>query len=729
MDNTLRKVHPETMSAHLFPLKVFLVTLDFVIMLLTFGWIPALKKALAPKPLRTVAVTSPSHRRHAKHADKLVVTSDPSVTTIYDLLKRSFSKFPTSNAMGTRQFLGQLNPKVKKFGEVNWKTYAEIDVASHKFGAALRGVGLVPAPAKASLEKLKTPCALAIFENTCAEWMIASMGAFSQGIITTTIYATLGMDAVVEAINEGIIRGIVCNFTHVDALAKRIGEMPTLKTIVYTSDLMAPDYEFTSPKVEGVEIISFEDFTARGDVKAYPPTPPTPASTAVVMYTSGSTGKPKGVILTHSNIVAASAALQEDLDLHEGAEQYLSYLPLAHIMEFVAEYSVLSKGAKVCYADPKTLTTTGASPIGALEQYSPTIMVGVPKIWDIIKKGIEAKVAQSPTIAKFLVETAFEARTFAMKMGWDTPLFKALVFKKFSTVIGGNMKYGLSGGGPLNKEVQAFTRTCFGMPLVQGYGLTETCACATIQALDDSRPGIAGQIAGANEIKLESCPDIHDSASQPYLDTDRVDSKGNPIFGRGEVLIRGNTISLGYYCMPEKTKEEFDADGWFHTGDIGQFAEDGSLQIVDRKKNLIKLKGGEYIAVENMEMVYGNSKFVDAATGGIMCYGDGDMDRPIALMQLNIASVRKWIAKTEYNGDVPEAIKSKELNKAVLDDLNKEGQDQGLSRLEKLVAVEFVDEAWTPENGCLTAANKMNRKIVIQKFSKLFEGAKKKAIF
>jgi len=717
------------MSLYLFPLKVFLVTLDFVIMVLTFGWIPALKKALAPKALRTVAVSSESHRRDANHADELLATVDPSVKTVYDLVKNSFSKYPNSVAMGTRQFLGQLNPKVKKFGEVNWKTYAEIDVASHKFGAALRDVGLVPAPAKASLEKLKTPCALAIFENTCAEWMIAAMGAFSQGIITTTIYSTLGMDAVVEAVNEGIIRGIVCNFSHVEVLAKRIGEMPTLKTIVYTSDMMSPDYKFVLPEAEGVEIISFEDFTARGDVKAYPPTPPTPASTAVVMYTSGSTGKPKGVILTHTNVVAAVAAVSELLHVNEGTEQYLAYLPLAHIMEFTAEFSVLGKGAKVCYADPKTLSTTGASPIGALEQYAPTIMVGVPKIWDIIKKGVEAKVAQSPPIAKFLVETAFEARTFAHKMGWDTPLFKALVFKKFSKVVGGNLRFGVSGGGPLNKEVQFFTRTCFGIPLVQGYGLTETCASGTIQALDDFRPGIAGKIGGANEIKLESCPDIHDSAGQSYLDTDRVDSKGNPILGRGEVLIRGNTISLGYYCMPEKTKEEFDSDGWFHTGDIGQFADDGSLQIVDRKKNLIKLKGGEYIAVENMEMVYGNSKFVDAATGGIMCYGDGDMDRPIALMQLGIPSVKKWVAQTMFDGDVPEAIKSKELNKAVLDDLNKEGQSAGLSRLEKLVAVAFVDEPWTPENNCLTAANKMNRKMVVQKFSELFEETKKKGIF
>jgi len=107
-------------------------------------------------------------------------------------------------------------------------------------------------------------------------------------------------------------------------------------------------------------------------------------------------------------------------------------------------------------------------------------MVGVPKIWDVIKKGIEAKVAASSPVAKFLVQTAFQARTFAINNGYDTPLFKALVFKKFSKVVGGKLRLALSGGGPLNSEVQVFVRTCFGCPFIQGYGLTETCAALTI---------------------------------------------------------------------------------------------------------------------------------------------------------------------------------------------------------------------------------------------------------
>lgn len=181
--------------------------------------------------------------------------------------------------------------------------------------------------------------------------------------------------------------------------------------------------------------------------------------------------------------------------------------------------------------------------------------------------------------------------------------------------------------------------------------------------------------------------------------------------------------------MPSETKEAFEPDGWFHTGDIGQFASDGSLQIVDRKKNLVKLKSGEYIAMERMEMTYGNSSFVDAIAGGICCYGDGDMDRPIALMQLNEVTVAKWAKDNGLTGDIESIKKSKELYDAIMADMNAQHKKSDLSHLEKLVAVSIVDEPWTPENGCLTAANKLQRRAVVETFKNQFEEVRKKGIF
>jgi len=291
------------------------------------------------------------------------------------------------------------------------------------------------------------------------------------------------------------------------------------------------------------------------------------------------------------------------------------------------------------------------------------------------------------------------------------------------------MRMALSGGGPLNEEVQDFTRTCFGVTIVQGYGLTETTAGLSLQAPEDLRSGVVGVPIAAVEVKLESTPDILDRAGSPYLVEDKIDSEGNPVFGRGEILVKGNTVAVGYYMMEDKTKEEFSEDGWFHTGDIGQFLSDGSLRIVDRKKNLIKLKGGEYIAVENMEMVYGNSNFVDAINGGICCYGDGDMDRPVAFMQLNEDYTMKWAAANGVSGNFEELKKSKVVIDAIMKDLQTEGKKGKLTNLEKLVAVSFMHTPWTPENGCLTAANKLQRKAVIQMFEKEFNETKPKGIF
>lgn len=723
------------MSLALFPLKVLLIAIDLLITIVTFKWIKPVLSFFEGTPLRSVPVDgkTQSYRVDPEYRDNLI-TSIPGTdcTTLYEVVQRSFTKFASEPCMKTREFKGMksIKPPVKEFSVTNdVLTYEEVGVQVHKFGAALRKAGLTPAADVATLDAMTTPCSLAIFENTCKEWLIGAMGAFSQSLVVTTIYATLGNDAVVSAVQDGAISAILCNKKDVKKVISRSSDMKTLKTIIYTNDCVAKNDEIDFGTIpSGVKVISFEEFVESGDVKAFPPTPPKPSSMAVLMYTSGSTGKPKGVVITHSQVTSCAAGLIEAAKICK-TDVHLGYLPLAHIMELLAEITLIAVGATICYADPKTLTAKGSYPLGALEQFSPSLMIAVPKIWDVIKKGIEAKVAASPPIAKFLVETAFQWRTFAINHGFDTPLFKALVFKKFSKVVGGNLRLGMSGGGPLNSEVQVFIRTCFGIPFGQGYGLTETNAGLTMQDTSDLRPGVTGRPIPCVEVKVISVSEINDKNGNPYLSTDTRDVDGNIIFGRGEVLAKGPSISLGYYMMPDKTKEVYDEDGFFHTGDIGQFAEDGSLKIVDRVKNLVKLKGGEYIAIENMEMTYGNSKFVDAINGGICCYGDGDMDRPIALLQLSEPNAMAWAKENNVTGDFAAVKESKELYNAVLDDMKNEHAKAGLSHLEKLVAICFLTDPWTPDNGCLTAANKLQRRSVVEMFSKEFEATKAKGIF
>jgi long-chain acyl-CoA synthetase len=441
------------------------------ITIITFGWIGAIKKLLDPPPLHSVPVADDeSHRVKAGFKNNLAKTPRLGCGTLYDLVRVSFKDNGSHDCMTSREFLGWKVPgKVKEFGEKKTLSFADVGVLAHKFGAALRAAKVMQAPDTTTIDKVKETNRIAIFENTCPQWMIAAIGAFSQSITVTTVYATLGMDAVVEAIQDNLISVLVCNAKDVGKVASKRSSMPTLTHIVYTNDLVAPGDKINHPTVPGLTIVSFDDFVASGNTTAYPPIPPKADTTAVVMYTSGSTGKPKGVIINHSQIVACGAAVEVAIQVQPGVDVYLGYLPLAHIMELMAEFALLAVGCSICYADPKSLSSTGAYPTGALEAYSPTMMVAVPKIWDTIKKGIQAKVAQTSPVKQFLVKTAFEWRKFALHHGFDTPLFKALVFKKFRAAVGGNLRFGLSGGGPLNEEVQEFIRCAFGIQIVQGY--------------------------------------------------------------------------------------------------------------------------------------------------------------------------------------------------------------------------------------------------------------------
>ena len=266
------------------------------ITLLTFGWIGALQKFFTSEPKRTVPVAEDeSHRVDPRFKGKLAETPREGVSTLYDLAADAFTRYGERKCMGTREFLGWKVPgKVKQFGDVTWRSFSEMGVEAHKFGAALRAAGVKPAPDTTTLDRVKESSRIAIFENTCADWMIAAMGAFTQSAAVVTVYATLGIESVMEAVQDNNIAVIVANKKDVKKLVENIGKMKTLKYIVYTNDLVGPDDKVEIPSSNAVTVQSIEEFIASGDADKYPPTPPKPDTPAVIMYTSGSTGKPKG---------------------------------------------------------------------------------------------------------------------------------------------------------------------------------------------------------------------------------------------------------------------------------------------------------------------------------------------------------------------------------------------------------------------------------------------------
>jgi long-chain acyl-CoA synthetase len=584
------------------------------------------------------------------------------------------------------------------------------------------------------------------------------MGAFTQSIAVATSYATLGISSVAQSVNETNAKVLVCNHKDVDKVTSYCQDKcPSLEAVIYTENNAIV---LTKPKPEGrLKVFSMQDVMDLGkanSAKGFHP--PEPNSVAVIMYTSGSTGKPKGVVIEHRSLVASMAAIGtkfNELGLREGEETYLAYLPAAHILELVAELTMFSLGSAVGFADPKTISSKGACrerpdgslnltptyphPPGAIQEFQPTVMAAVPKIWDILKKGVEDVVGKGSPVTKFLFQVAYSGRYWAVCQGRESPLFKAVVFKKLSDMLGGRLKCGLSGGGPISADVQDFIRTAFCMPLLQGYALTETCCAGSVQMKDDVRNGVVGPPLGSVEIKLGQCPEVMDRSKKPYLPSDTM-HYGMPCAGRGEVLIRGPSVSAGYFKQPDKTAEVFDKDGWFHSGDVGLMTTDGAIMIVDRVKNLVKLKGGEYIALEAMEKEYGTSAYVNGVTGGIMCYGDGDIDRPVALVQANTVELEKW---AKANGvqykDVGELCKSKEAVKLVLDSLVAIGKASSLGSNEILCAIALIPgtgpadgtpdatSPWTPENGGLTASNKLNRNPIRDTYISVLEPLRKQA--
>jgi long-chain acyl-CoA synthetase len=432
----------------------------------------------------------------------------------------------------------------------------------------------------------------------------------------------------------------------------------------------------------------------------------------------------------------------------------LGYLPLAHIFELTSEALILYCGGSIGYADPRTLSSKGACrvrpdgtvnkepgypyPPGAIQEFRPHCVIAVPKIWDLFKKAVEDGVGgpgAKAAVSRYVLQVAYSAKVFALKGRRSSPLLNAIAFKKIQTMFGGNLQLCISGGGPIAPETMTFCRVAFCTTL-QGYALTETNACATAQSPKDQRCGVAGTPNRQTEIKLVRVEDVKDRNGKEYAPHDTVHADGTACLGRGEVCIRGGSVSSGYLFQQKKTAEVFMEDGWFRSGDVGVWLPDGSLKIVDRVKNLVKLLGGEYIALEFMETNYGTCPYVNGLGGGILCYGDGTLDRAVALVQVTPAKIRKALAHLDLPDDDEELCEMEEAEQVVLKGLLAAAGDK-VGANEKLAGVKLISGAgsmkelepnspWTPDNGGLTASNKLNRQVIQRVLEDVIESVKPK---
>jgi len=422
------------------------------------------------------------------------------------------------------------------------------------------------------------------------------------------------------------------------------------------------------------------------------------------MYTSGTTDLPKGVIMTHANMIAAVSGAANAVQLGEG-DVFCAYLPLAHVLELIIENFCTFWGIKVGYASPRTLSdATVRNCKGDLRELAPTLMGGVPAVWERIRKGAYTKIESGSPLLRNVFSAAFAYKARLLRLGHQTPLLDKFIFKKLRDQTGGRVRIMLSGGAPISRETHEFLRVCFGCPVIQGYGLTESCGLATLLDMDDYHYERVGAPVRSMEIKLVDVPDMK------YLSTDKP-------FPRGELWLRGGHVAMGYYKNEKKTAEDFDSEGWFHTGDVAQVNVDGTLSIIDRKKNLVKLSHGEYIALEKLEAKYKGSKYVE----NICVYADSNRDYPVALVVPVRAALLDWASSKGLGSDFEKVCASAEAKKMVLDSMKDIGRREGLKSYESVMKVDLVPDEWTPENDMVTAAQKLKRNPINAKYKKEIE--------
>jgi long-chain acyl-CoA synthetase len=495
--------------------------------------------------------------------------------------------------------------------------YTDLDRMSVNFARGLMEHGVKPRDK------------ICIFADTRAEWLVCAWACWRNSVALCTIYTNLGDDGIIYGINQTQAATVVTSSNLLDKLGNIMDQLPTVKTVVYFEHQLETKARSIPGAGEDVAVVPYSRLVSTGSKSTLALNPPNPQDIAIIMYTSGSTGNPKGVLITHLNMVSAIQSLTPVmLDAVEmngsitEEDSYIAFLPLAHVLEMLAEHIMMITGIKIGYSSPVTLTDKSAlvrpGDKGDCSVLQPSVMASVPLILDRIYKGIQSNVNQKGEFSRKLVSYCIAYRQDWVSRGYDTPIMNAIVFSKMREVVGGRLKGMVCGGAPLVAEPQSYISTCFGIPVLQGYGLTETTATACVSDSADHLLGHVGPPLMGVHLK------ILDWEEGGYT----VKDKQGP---RGEIAIGGSHVAAGYFLMPEKTKEEFfEEDGvrYFRTGDIGQVHEGGRVKIIDRKKDLVKLQAGEYVSLGKVES---NLK-INSLVENICVYADATKNAVVALV-------------------------------------------------------------------------------------------------
>uniref|UniRef100_A0A8C9FMH7 Long-chain-fatty-acid--CoA ligase n=1 Tax=Pavo cristatus TaxID=9049 RepID=A0A8C9FMH7_PAVCR len=449
----------------------------------------------------------------------------------------------------------------------------------------------------------------------------------------------------------------------------------------------------------GVEILALQEAEELGRNNIRKPVPPSPEDLCIVCFTSGTTGNPKGAMLTHENVVANAAAFLrtiEDTVECTSSDVSISYLPLAHMFERVVQTVMYSCGAKVGFfqGDIKLLTDD-------MKTLKPTVFPVVPRLLNRIYDKVQSG-ANTP-VKKFLLNFAATMKMIEVKQGIirNDSLLDKLVFKKVQETMGGRVRIMVTGAAPISPSVLKFLRSALGCQVFEAYGQTECSAGCTFSMPGDWTTGHVGPPLVCNIIKLDDVEEMNYFSSN----------------NEGEVCIKGPNVFKGYLKDPEKTAEAIDKDGWLHTGDVGKWMPNGTLKIIDRKKNIFKLAQGEYIAPEKIENVYIRS----VAVAQVFVHGESLRSCLIGIVVPDAETLPEFAAKLGVKGSYEDICKNPAVKKAILEDLVRLGKAAGLKSFEQVKDLYIHTELFSVENGLLTPTLKAKRAELVKVFQKQIE--------
>lgn len=514
------------------------------------------------------------------------------------------------------------------------------------------------------------------------EWNICDIGILQLGAQDVPIYPTISEQDYEYVLNhsESVVCFVSCQevLDKVKAIQKNV---PSLKA-VYSFDNLENCENWNKLLELGEDTSNQNEVDALKDAVKE-------TDLATLIYTSGTTGRPKGVMLSHRNIASNAINSSKRLPLDVGHSKALSFLPVCHIYERMLLYMYQYNGVSIHFAE--SLETISDN----LKEVHPEVMTAVPRLLEKVYDKIYAKGADLTGIKKKLffwaIELGLQYEPYGQNGAWyefKLKIARKLIFSKWQEALGGNLKAIASGSAALQPRL-ARVFNAAGIPVMEGYGLTET---SPVLAVNDMRNG--GFKIG--------------TVGKPIDDTEIK------IAEDGEILAKGPQVMMGYYKDPEKTAEVL-KDGYFHTGDIGELDANNFLKITDRKKEMFKTSGGKYVAPQLIENEMKQSRFIEQ----IMVVGDGEK-MPAALIQPNYEFINEWADRKQIT--LEEDLNALVKNKVLIDRIQREVDhfNEKFGKWEKIKKFELTPDIWSIEDGHLTPTMKMKRKVIKEKYIHLY---------